>query len=206
MAEKKGIVEVVDEEREKRAQGATLENFIQIQADEEVTLRFMDEPEGEEDDKRVATTVAIHEYGEGKSYEPILCEGQGCKYCADGNRRKNIALFRAFVYEDKEVKVFARSTRSDMIIDLVKDYKRHGNITGADYVFEREGEGMQDTRYRLIRQADSTFKKPKTAKRTWITAKKLRQLVEQRYAPRGVSTSDGKRKGKRNEEEDEEDE
>lgn len=206
---RKSTLDVIREEQERRGFGAALESFVILRKNgDEVTLRFLDELEGKnEDDKRVAKIFKVHAFG-GKwdknkktrnlPFQTILCSGVNCTFCDDGNVPQTHVVIRAWVYDDNTVKLFSVNARADIMVDLADDFDRYGNITGADYIYNRKDRDR--VYYRLIRQPESPFKKKKSAKREWITNKTVRELVEMRHSG---SVSNGIGRKKREEDEDE---
>jgi hypothetical protein len=181
-------MEIIEEEQRRRGASQILDHFILLrESGDEVTLRFLDEFEGkDEQDKRVAHTFKVHHFGGAGTkdpYQAILCGGVGCQLCTDNPPRVHV-VFRAWVYDDKTVKLFDAKARSDVILDLVEHVKQYGSITNADYVFKRRGKQM-DTRYFLLRQEKMPLseKLKKRIKAEWLSSKRVRELIEARYRP-----------------------
>lgn len=206
---RKSTLEVIKEEQERRGARAAMDSFIILRkSGDELTLRFLDELEGkDEDDKHVARIFKVHHYGgkfdrqnPGLPYQTILCKGLNCEFCADNHQPKTHVVLRAWVYDENTVKLLDVGARSDIMIDLADDFERYHNITGADYIYNRKDRDRVN--YRLIRQAETPFKKKKSAQREWITGKRVRELIEMRHSVSGNGPQSNK---KRRDEEDDED-
>lgn len=190
---KRSTLDVIREEQERRGFGQALDSFVLLrESGDEVTLRFLDELEGKDEDAtRVARTFKVHEYGGmrtkgGGRFEALLCDGANCQYCADNNQARTHVVLRVWVYDDNAIKLFDVKARADVMVDLADDFEKEGNITGADYLYSRKGKEL-NTRYRLRRQEDARMKKKVRRQVTeqWLKGSRVRELVEARYKPWG---------------------
>lgn len=182
------IVDVIEQEQRRRAAGGVLESFVLLRNDgDEALVRFLDDLKHP---KREAHVIAVHELrGGGQEFRSVLCQGSGCRYCADGSRAVKRILLRAFVYwistsgakqRVHAVRVVDVKASSGAAADLSKDYRMRGTVTDSDYLFSRTGEGF-DTKYSLRRQDKAPFQYADKAKETWITEQKLQEIVKARY-------------------------
>ncbi len=193
------ILEVIEQEQKRRAAGGAMESFVLLRNDgDEALVRFLDDLKHP---KREAHVIAVHEMrgSSASDFRVVLCQGSGCRYCADGVRVTKRLLLRAFVYWVKTggakqkvnaVRVVDVKASSGAAADLVKDFRMRGTVTDSDYLFSRTGEGF-DTKYSLRRQDKAPFQHVDKAKETWITEEKLQELVNKRYGePEDAETDD----------------
>ncbi len=185
------VISIIEEEQNRRKMGGAIGEFVIFRDDGDAALvRFLDELKSD-DEKKVARVISVHEVrGPSRDdFRSMLCTGDGCQYCSEGNRPIRRVLLRAFVYwfesggkreKVHAVKVIDLKASSMAMAELVNDYRARNTITDSDYLVVRTGTGF-DTKYSARRQDASPFKYPKTAQKTWITLKRLRELVEARY-------------------------
>lgn len=185
MAEKKSVLDLIREEKNRKTLGSILSRFVLLREPGSLRLRFLDDLEGK---GNVARTAYIHVFQKPGRREPperILCEAQfnrPCKYCRKNDPRLFVFL-RVFDYESKTVRILELRPGSDAMDDLLNYYEEYKSITDADYIYKRVGTGLNDTRYSLIRKEKSEFKFKKSAKATWISDEEVEQIIKDRYGP-----------------------